>query len=1081
MTPQEYINDFLLSRTLPSVSGKALYSYKVKEHEFVSLVEVLKANFYQSSKWEACFVLYAVEWWRRKYTGGHWSWIPILDSIDQTSKVPVPVRNDIVEKGFLFWKRKIFQTKHSREFLGSVIVESGIPLNVLQDNHYLADIITETYRELGEISSIEYEYFDLVRSIAIKRGLPETLKQVSFIKVILEVVQKLVDLNSRFELRKEKSPVTFLDKQHASWREDFPIRIDDNEVAKNFLDNLLSDFSKIEKPVVYSVFIYFELEKRYEKWEVYRYLSITSGFHNYESLGLSYEEYNQLSTKVEFYIESKEVEQRIGYAFKTRRKEEDGFQIDGLDRYHLKESYSHFSLFLSDSKSGERLALKLPQNVMSYDEPLIFSQVASKWLLKATGSANVSGNLHRVIVKERSRVVCSEFKEIGQLPSGKRIVEIKSDCEISDDENLYKIHFSKYDINFSYEFYPSDYNNIIPFHARENQNIFLGLPKIYRFNEGADRFSRTRIISGLEYYDGENWKRLNENDDLVGPFKIRMTGEENETIFCRTISILPKGLRISISKGEVVIDNASGLFLKVVSIVPSECFTEGFKKRIVFYEDSRAELPESFKLTIQRDNGLNGVELTIPYPASEYYFYDALGRVINNRQSYFLHMLHGIRLAIPKANTLVRNKLRFRLIDISTNDTLEIVRPIKSVGHISIMSFQDHISALFSLTENIDARVEVSCQQKAIEVRKFGSKPKITEFKTIQIEAGGDETHDPRAFRLDLAFAREAVHNLKKVNNSEWELPQGEGVWLIYPGVSYSRPFRPIVFKALTPLDDNVHIINDIHQASVLPRELRLRVLNDLVCKMCSNFAHPDWKRLDELYIETKHLPLATNDIWITVIHNELALTGLVFMMRQEVIKQLTDEFSIIWHLISIEKWIESFDRYKRFLVDNYPDQADLLIKYTLDKLETMLELASVRWILEGNNRPISYDLLRSLISTELNGKEGSPGVKGRHHQDRWPDLLNDKLVPLFSVLPRELRHLLPKSIHHHQQPVIYLPFILALASNANEFQLPELTPIERFRVLEVIEFDENWFRVIYDYVKGYSWSQFTLTIRNNE
>lgn len=1080
MRPQEWINNFLLARKLSSVTGKALYSYKMKEHEFASLAELLKANLYQTTKWDACFVLYAVEWWRRKYSGGYWSWSPILDSINQGTKVPVQVRNDIVEKGILFWKRNIFQSESGREFLGTVIVESGIPLNVLQDNHYLADIISETYMELGEISTIEYEYFDLVKSIAIKRRLPETLKQAGFIQVILETVQKLVVLNNRFDLRKEKSPVSFLDNQYAGWREDFPIRIDDNDVAKKFLDDLLSGFSKIEKPVVYAVQRYFELEQKHEKWQLGHYLSITSGFHSYTSLGISVDEYNQLARKVEIFVEIKEAEQRIGFAFKARRNDEDGFQIDGLDRYRLKEDYNHFSLVFSDSKSGERLVLKLPQNTIYSDEPLIFHQVDSRWRLKTTGSATLSNHTHLIIVSEQCRVTCNEFKQIGQLPDSKNIIEINSDCQIQDNDNFYKIRFSNNDVNYRYEFYPSDYTESIPFNTTKNEIVFSGIPKVYRLSEEVNQFSRTRITSGLEYFDGKSWKRLADNDDLVGTLKIRMIGKEQETVFCRTISVLPKGVKFGISKREVTIANASDLLLKVASSIPSECINDGSNKRLLFHDDSNTRIPESFKLTIQRDKYLDGVELTIPYPVSELYFYDASGRMIDNRQSYFLHKLHGIRLAIPNSSTFARNQLQLRLVDLSMNDTVQISRPIKkdlsgTQSHISLISFQNQISALFSLTENIDAKVEISCQQKTIEIRKFGSKPKIIETNTVRIKAIGDEAYDVRAFRLDLPFTKDAVYDLKKINNGNYELPQENGVWIIYPGTNSSEPFRPVVFKVGNPVTENMLAINEVHQVSVLSRELRLKALNDLLDKICLNYEHPDWKRLDELYIETKHLPLATNDIWIAIIHNELALTALVFMMRQEVIKQLADEFSIIWHRISIEKWILSFNQYKKYVMDRYPAQADLLIEYSLGKIENMLELAAVRWILEGNSQPISYDLLKTLIHKELNGEEGSPGVRGRHQQERWPDLLHDKLVPLFTDLPQEFRHLLPQSIPHHQQSVIYLPFILAIASNANQFQFPELTPIERLRVIEVIEFDENWFKVLYDFIKGYSWSQFTL------
>src|SRR5690606_21872050 len=132
-----------------------------------------------------------------------------------------------------------------------------------------------------------------------------------------------------------------------------------------------------------------------------------------------------------------------------------------------------------------------------------------------------------------------------------------------------------------------------------------------------------------------------------------------------------------------------------------------------------------------------------------------------------------------------------------------------------------------------DAKVEISCQQKSIEVRKFGAKPKIVETNTMRINAIDNGTYDVRAFRLDLPFTKEAVHDLKKINSGDYELQQENGVWIIYPSTNSSEPFRPVVFKVGTQVTENMLAINEVHQASVFTRELRLKALNDVLDKMC--------------------------------------------------------------------------------------------------------------------------------------------------------------------------------------------------------------------------------------------------------
>jgi len=1091
MNPSEWYKNFLFSRDISSSTGKPLYSYKTKEYEYASLAEVLKNNSTTSIDWDACFVLYATEWWRREYSGGHWTWEPILNRLDQ--RIQVIDRSRLVEAGFSKWKRNIYQSPSGHDFIGTVVVECGIPLNILRDDHYLADIISETYQEVGGISSIGYEYFDMVRSIANRKRLPETLNKEPFIQLILETVQKLVKLNHEFELSKHDSPVTFLDSQYPTWREEFPIRIDDNEIAKKFLDNLLSEVSKIEMPSGFSISMICELECKEQKWQPVSHLSIKSGIHRYQNLGLKEDTFNQLSNKVEIFIDDQKGERRIGFAFKVSQKE--GFRIDGLDKYRLVDN-NPFSLFLSDSKSGQRIDIETPINILSFDEPLIFSQKESKWVLKTSGSAKVPAATYRIIVKADSLLVCEEFDVINLLPEDKKIIEIKSDCEIQDDDNFYKIRFANQSQTYHYEFHPSNNYHTIDYYRKENQNVYLGLPKIYQFDENGNL--SLRITSGLEYYNGSQWKTLNSNEEIVGNLRIRFT-KEGETLFCRAISILPRDFKIEFmgsgtnsSTRKVTIHNSSGMSLTVKSKVQSKIFPEHQNRHIIeFIESPDVDIPESFRVKLQSNDSPNEVELQVPYPLNEFYFYDTSGQTLNNRQNLFLQKLHGVRLAIPNlSNSAVTNTLHLKLVDRFLDEAVQIGKSIKKEtlsGNIPIIRFQDQISKLFALTENIDARVEVSCQQKLVEIRQFSSKPRfITENKTVSIITIEDEiqTIEAKAFRLDLPFSKDQIDDLKHLSNGEWELPEGEGVWLIYPGHDSSQLFRPIAYKTLTKESFEGLEIDEIHQAAVFPREQRLEALGQVIDQMCRDFNHPDWNRLHDLHKVTKHLPLATIDIWKVFAHHELGIIGLALRLPKEIVKQLTDEFSIVWHQISIDMWIKCFNQYKNYIQEQYTEQSELLLNYTLDHIENMLELPSVRWILENRNEgiPNNLDLIKHLIGIHLNGEHGQPGVRGRHDQEMWPDQLKEKLISSFIQLPQEIRHLLPlpQSIPSYQQPVIYLPFILAVASTTSLIQLPEFTTIERFRMMEIIDFDEAWFKEIYFYVRCFTWSQFTPNTINS-
>ena len=65
--------------------GRALYAYRCTGQEFETLTESLKQSAPLSGlagdAVVRAFVLYAAEWWQRRYDGRHWAWEPLLASI----------------------------------------------------------------------------------------------------------------------------------------------------------------------------------------------------------------------------------------------------------------------------------------------------------------------------------------------------------------------------------------------------------------------------------------------------------------------------------------------------------------------------------------------------------------------------------------------------------------------------------------------------------------------------------------------------------------------------------------------------------------------------------------------------------------------------------------------------------------------------------------------------------------------------------------------------------------------------------------------------------------------------------------
>jgi hypothetical protein len=106
------------------------------DNEYQTLRETLKTSDVASitilSGWNAAFVLYAAEWWRREYDGHSWRWEGIFQSFDaDVQKLSTEQRNQLIEKGLQYWRREVRVINGSRRYLGTIATEGGLPLKQL--------------------------------------------------------------------------------------------------------------------------------------------------------------------------------------------------------------------------------------------------------------------------------------------------------------------------------------------------------------------------------------------------------------------------------------------------------------------------------------------------------------------------------------------------------------------------------------------------------------------------------------------------------------------------------------------------------------------------------------------------------------------------------------------------------------------------------------------------------------------------------------------------------------------------------------------------------------------------------------
>ena len=238
-----WIDEFLMRRELGRPDGRALYAYRCTSEEFDSLTETLEQNDPRGgSAGNAAiraFVLYAAEWWQRRYDGRHWAWEPLLASIGWDS-VHYPDLYEPVRKAWGWWKVDLVRLPTSIRYLGTFACQGGLPLALVGDTRsrvtqYLRAVLKHTvaYRQFVD------DPIDLARD---QQHLlrPPTLRRDYVFRLAADLIEAVLDLRSDAQ---DQDPLNTLDQARPDWRRTMPLDLED-ERARDLLAGLLREAAR---------------------------------------------------------------------------------------------------------------------------------------------------------------------------------------------------------------------------------------------------------------------------------------------------------------------------------------------------------------------------------------------------------------------------------------------------------------------------------------------------------------------------------------------------------------------------------------------------------------------------------------------------------------------------------------------------------------------------------------------------------------------------------------------------------------------------------------------------------------------
>ena len=242
MTPRiaDWIDRFLRHRELECADGRALYAYRCTTEEFDSLAEALaEVGPYDGAADRVvirAFVLYAAEWWQRRYDGGHWAWEPLLASLDWRL-VHYPDLYEPVREALRWWRVDLVRLPTSVRYLGTFACQGGLPLALVGDTHNrVTQYLRAVLKHMAAYRQFVDDPVDLARDQ--QRLLrPPTLRRDYVFRLAADLTEAVLDLEGDAQ---DEDPLSALDQARPGWRETMPLDLG-SERARELLSGLLRE------------------------------------------------------------------------------------------------------------------------------------------------------------------------------------------------------------------------------------------------------------------------------------------------------------------------------------------------------------------------------------------------------------------------------------------------------------------------------------------------------------------------------------------------------------------------------------------------------------------------------------------------------------------------------------------------------------------------------------------------------------------------------------------------------------------------------------------------------------------------
>ncbi len=1132
LVPQKFFDAFLSSRKLDFSDGRPLFAYQVSQDEYSQLANCLSMSAAfgienieaRLPRWDALFVLYASEWWRRNYQGGAWSWDSITRSLELSDdEFTHSTIRSIVTKGLKKWKRELLENTQGKQYLGTIIFEGGIPLGLLKQNtgfdRYLRGVLKDSiqYSEAGYTPP----YFAEKR----KDMLATAFHKAEFITLVGEVIQTVIGLRENYDLAVINDPVEHLNKNFPAWRTHFPISLEGDE-GNALISSLIVHSSKVKKKSDVPVYLCRRLQNKGNSYSIKNVINFPSMVT--ETDLKDFWQVEKVGNKLDLIAINGSKKLPIATLTLVRNEE---FKVSPLIKT-LPSAGSHEDWQLCFYRKGnaisERHLLKGGEAIEP-DLPTGFVQTKNdSWEYQGQGDVCTSEAILRVILPAEGHLVGDSFEDVGCTEDGRTVCDITNTSVFrvdADETYQIKVKLESPPANVIYRIWSE--------HKLHQKNssvaVIVGNPHITKV-VGESFYSEVPISQIYWRVRGGNWR--GDLAAAVGAVDIGVF-DGGKLVYRKKLIVLPRDLKISFNscvdyfnQGEIVFCSNQ---LRSVSISSSQIDYSTNREGSVYSlkVTAHGENPRVINVLLDFERSNQPVSVELPFPTSGGRFVDSDGGQLKHNALITMEELRTVQLEIQHNDPSLHQDY---YIDFSlrSNDPLELLKLANITIKLTLdrelvtgsfhlikplIDFQSEVKQLFALSEDLDAYMDVNVRsgtEKVISIRIvhyscFLESDEISNGYSLYLNDIEDssisrsEKDLPILLAKPLHFPEERGFELPPIKvqgvcTNRWLVPnlsKHTGPWLVFEPKRNSKIRPRLIIEGHSNSTTECYATKSSPLRAAIAESdynVRQQMFDRAISEIADDLNHKDWKIVDAYITEFHLLPLTTFALWERFTKNDLAMAQLFLKFIDDseksiYVEKFSQELPFLWECISPEAWQKAFGQKQKQLADALsamPNGHELLVTQCLNWLDALSHLSATSTIAvralkhfifgqkdKGFEIFSELDAAKTACNALVSRNDDSKyqDLVRRNAEESWPSLtdeLTNRLLPNDNTRAIQLLSCLVRDLPKWRTSVVLTPVLLGIHHASKKGSGVISSSLDVHSMRNVIRFDKEWFTAAY-------------------